>query len=237
MTLIPDLERQLTEAAARPRAPRRLARSAAAVAIALAIGAGVVALALDSSSDRERDRAPAGVLGLDIPAGTEPRLSDLFAVFAREPTPRDDSGWTKDELDDIPDRQPAEDPTNSRRVGPAGEKRYIWPMRDGVCSSFGNCLKLEVLVDLGGVSPGMRVSSGRDGRLLHLSVHGIAVDGIEEIRLTRPQGDDIVLPVEGNTFERNITDVLPRPTRWRWEDAGGTEHSLPMRVPGRLPEP
>jgi hypothetical protein len=228
MTLIPQLERQLAEAAVTRRAGRRrIARISAAAAIAVAVAAGLVALVPDASEERMPNAN--GLLGLGIPAGKEPRLSDLFAVFAREQTPRDDSGWTEEEVRDIPDRQPAEDPTKSRRVGPPDDPRFIWPMRDGVCSSFGNCLSLELLVKLGGVSLGTEFGSSKDGRPTKLRVHGIAVDGVEAVVLTRPDAAEIVVPVEGNTFERDLTDVRPLPTGARWEDAAGNEHAFPGR--------
>lgn len=229
MTLIPDLERQLMDAAgSRVRGPRRLARLAAVTGIAAALLAGLFTLLLDRPE--EPGRAPAGPLGLDIPRHRPPELRDLFAVFRREATPRDDSGWTKEEVDDIPDRQPGEDPTRSRRVGPPDDPAYLWPMRDGVCSSFGNCLQTDVLVELGGVSLGTSFSSFADGRPDKAGVHGIAVDGIEEIRLTRPGADDVVVPVDGNTFKLDVTDIRPLPTGARWTDAGGEEHTFAGRV-------
>jgi hypothetical protein len=237
MTLIPDLERQLTDAAgSRVRAPRRLARLAAVTGIAAALLAGLLTLLLDRPD--EPGRAPAGLLGLDIPRDRPPELRDLFAVFRREATPRDDSGWTKEELDDIPDRQPREDPTRSRRVGPPDDPAYLWPMRDGVCSSFGNCLKTDVLVDLGGVSLGTSFSSFPGGRQDKAGVHGIAVDGIEEIRLTRPGEDDIVVPVERNTFRLDVSEIRPLPKGARWTDAGGEEHAFSgTDLFPRLPDP
>jgi hypothetical protein len=234
MTLIPDLERQLTRAAAGRSAARRRAAWTGAVAL---VAAASLAAALALDAREERDVVPAGPLGLDIPAGREPRLADLFAVFAREQTPRDDSGWTRNELNDIPDRQPGEDPTRSRRVGPASEPIYIWPMKGGVCSSFGNCLPLDVLVDVGGVAFGTSAGYRRDGSADHLGVEGIVVDGIEEIRLTRPGAPDIVVPVERNTFQRDVTDARPVPTGARWTDAAGREHTFGGRELFPAPPP
>ena len=139
MTLIPDLQYQLADAARSRSARRRAARVIAAGGAAAALIAVLLALTIwqDDSGERRSDSRPTGgPLGLDIPAGRAPELRDLIAAFRREPTPRDDNGFTKADLDEIPDRQPGEDPTRSRRVDLPSGPVYLWPMTDGVCSSF-----------------------------------------------------------------------------------------------------
>jgi hypothetical protein len=126
-------------------------------------------------------------VGLDIPAGRKPQLADVIAAFRRPQTPRDDHGFTKADLDDVPDRQPGEDPTRSRRVGLPSGPVYLWPMTDGVCSSFGGCIGIDSLLDVGGVALGTSFSSGTEGRPAHREVNGVVVDGISEIRLSGPE--------------------------------------------------
>ena len=154
MTLIPDLERQLTDAASgRSGRRRRVTRTAAAGAAAAALVAALFAVTIgepgDSPERRPDSRPAAGPLGLDIPDGRTPELRDLIAAFRREATPRDDHGFTKADLDEIPDRQPGEDPTKSRRVDLPSGPVYLWPMTDGVCSSFGGCIGIESLLERG----------------------------------------------------------------------------------------
>jgi hypothetical protein len=227
MTLIPELELQLTEAAASGQVRRRtrLLRGAAA-ALAAILVAGVLFVALGDPGDSGRPTAaPAnGSLGLDIAAGTKPELRDVMAVFRREPTPRDDYGLTKEQLDETGDRQPGEDPTRSRRIDLPSGPVYLWPMRDGVCASWGNCLSVEALIQVGGVAIATAFSGTPGDRIDAREVSGMVVDGIKEVRLTRPGADDIVVPVKDGAFRLDLTNAGPAPTAARWRDAAGEEH-------------
>ena len=224
MTLIPDLERQLTEAAAAPVAGRRVLRAAAG-ALALAAAIAVLALATTGGDGGEggRNRAPSGPLGLDLAPGAKPKLSDLFAVFRREQTPRDERGWTPKDVEQVPDRQPGEDFLDSRRADHPSGPMYLWPMKDGVCWSS-SCIKLDVLLELGGVAIGTGSGRTSEGRVTQAEVRGLAIDGIDEVRLTRRGAPDIVVPVVENVFAIDVTDEDPLPQGARWTDPAGKEH-------------
>ena len=233
MTLIPDLERQLTDAAAsRSGNRRRVARLAAAGGAAVALMAALFALTLGQpgdSSDRGGDeQRTGGPLGLELPAGHKPELRDLIAAFRREQTPRDDNGFTRGDLDEIPDRQPGEDPTKSRRVDLPSGPVYLWPMTDGVCSSFGGCIGLDTLIDVGGVAVGTSYNAALDGRPEKREINGVVVDGIEEVRLIRPGADEIVVPVKENVFRLDATRTKPLPagSQLQWRDASGRLHTF-----------
>jgi hypothetical protein len=239
MTLIPDLERQLTDAASgrASRLGRRLARGLAGGAVAAVLLAGLLMVTLgDSGEPKHRAGPPAGPLGLDIPPGKPPQLSDVLAVFRRDPTPRDDYGVSIPDLEATGDRQPGEDPTRSRRVDLPSGPVYLWPMRDGVCASWGNCLKIDTLIDVGGVAMGTSYAGPRGGRPALREVSGIVVDGIKEVRLTRPGADEIVIPVKDNAFHVDVSKIEPPPSRARWQDASGKEHVFQLELfPGTLP--
>jgi hypothetical protein len=226
MTLIPDLELQLTEAAAGRRVRRRSrhVRGLAAALAALVVTGVLIAALGDTRDPRAPAAAPSGPLGLDIPPGTKPELRDVMTVFRREPTPRDDYGLTKKELEETGDRQPGEDPTRSRRIDLPSGPVFLWPRKDGVCASWGNCLPIETLIHVGGVAIQTGFSTTPDGRVQASEVAGMVVDGIEEVRLTRPGADDIVVPVRDGAFWLDLTKVDPAPTAARWRDAAGKEH-------------
>ena len=233
MTLIPELERQLTDAAAsRSGNRRRVARFATAAGAAVALMAALFVLPLaqpDDSSDRHADPPQAGgPLGLELPAGHKPELRDLIAAFRREPTPRDDHGFRKADLDELPDRQPGEDPTKSRRVDLPSGPVYLWPMTDGVCSSFGGCIGVDSLIDVGGVAVGTSYNAAFDGRPEKKEINGVVVDGIEEVRLIRPGADEIVVPVKENVFRLDVTRTKPLPagSQLQWRDASGKLHTF-----------
>jgi hypothetical protein len=141
MTLIPDLERQLADAATRRgRAGRRRALRSGAAALAVAAAAAVLLLApaLDGGGGgQERGPAapgsdPSGGSVVPEPAvpeppgGADPELEDLLGVFRREATPRDSTGTTVEELEASGDRQPGEDPTRSRRIDLPIGPVYLW---------------------------------------------------------------------------------------------------------------
>ena len=78
-------------------------------------------------------------------------------------------------------------------------------MTDGVCSSFGGCIGLDTLIDVGGVAVGTSYNAALDGRPEKREINGVVVDGIEEVRLIRPGADEIVVPVKENVFRLDAT--------------------------------
>jgi hypothetical protein len=235
MTLIPDLERQLADAAGRRgrTARRRALRSGALALAAVAVALLAVSL-LDGGGTRppERPASPAPAIP-EPPGGANPRLEDLLGVFRREPTPRDSTGNTVEDLERSGDRQPGEDPTRSRRIDLPSGPVYRWRMKDGVCSSWGNCLGTDALRDLG-VAFGTE-HGGVPGDLRLRTVSGIVVDGIEEIRLVRPGAPDMHVPVKDNVFRVELSDVRLQPIEARWRDWRG-ERGFELSISGP-PEP
>jgi hypothetical protein len=230
VTLIPDLERQLTDVAMRG-SRGWLRRTLAGGAIAAALLAGLLVATLgDSNAPKRATATPAVELGVAVPESEVPPLREVISVFRRKPTPRDDYGISIGELEATGDRQPGEDTTRSRRIDLPSGPVYLWPKKDGVCASWGNCLGIDTLLEIGGVAIGTSFSSGPGGRR---EVSGIVVDGIEEVRLTRPGADDIVIPVTQNVFHIDVSDVHPAPTDAHWRDASGKEHVFgPELFPG-----
>jgi hypothetical protein len=250
MTRLPQLEQELVAAAARLQAPRRMARTAARSAVAVAAAAAVaLAIAVLDTEDGGRRAQPAGAP--PFPANAE--LEDMLGVFRRPQTPADDLGYTKEDLAEITDRQPGEDPRQSRRVEWPDATIFLWPMRDGVCDSVrpdrgpgsgSGCVPLEHL-RRHGVTVGTHSSGGRQ------SVYGIVVDGIREVVLTSSKGPDVRVAVSKNFFFLDLTAAardlgIPgwdgRGARLSWRYAG-RERSfdlspalVPTVVPPDVPE-
>jgi hypothetical protein len=232
MTLIPDLERDLVEAATRRQPRRRRMRAgirlAATAAAAVAVVAGVTLSNEEDAS--ERQRAPA-----TRDSQPKPTLEGLLGVFRREPTPRDDYGVSIRELEATKDRQPGEDTTRSRRIDLAGGPVYLWPMRNGVCASWGNCLGLDSLQRLG-VAWATESSTGEGGMLTKAVVSGIVVDGIDNVRLEPGNNGPLVIPVKDNVFRVDLTETSPLPRSGHWSYKGRERRlDLPFadeRLPG-----
>jgi hypothetical protein len=194
MTRLPQLEQELVAAAARLGSPRRMVAPAARAALAIAVVvvvvvvAGVVAVVDGDGGRPQATGAP--------PFPPDANLEDMLGVFRQPATPADDMGFTKDDFNQIPDRQPGEDPTRARRVEWPGASISLWPMRDGVCHGVGGgggCVGLDHLRRMG-VSVGLHSSSRQQ------SVYGVVVDGIEEVVLTASGGPDLPVPVRENFF-------------------------------------
>jgi hypothetical protein len=164
---LPQLEQELVAAAARLGTPRRMVAPAARVAIAVAAVVAIVAAAgVVAVVDGGDDRRPQAAGPPPFPPDAE--LEDMLGVFRKPATPADDMGFTEDDYDTIPDRQPGEDPTRARRVEWPGASIFLWPMRDGVCYGVrggGGCPPLDHIRRMG-VSVGIQSSSR------HSSVHG-----------------------------------------------------------------
>jgi hypothetical protein len=225
MTVIPQLERQLAQAARRRR--RRNVRAAtvtAAVTVA-AVAAVPVPVLLDSGTERQ-----------GVPAAPQPRpeqvnppLEDLLGVFRRERTPRDEANSSDRDLEASGDRQPGESMSDSRRIDLPTGPVYLWRMKDGVCASWGNCLHTGVLAQLG-VAVGYGGRSGADGRSRVTEVSGVVVDGIDRVELVPEHGDPQVVSVKDNVFRLESGDLTVQPTRVRWHQGGRWHHqdiSLP----------
>jgi hypothetical protein len=192
---LPQLEQELVAAAGRLGSPKRAVRPAARAALAIAavvvalVAAGVVAV-VDGGDDPAQPAAGPPSFPPDA------TLEDVLGIFRTPATPADDTGLTKDDFNEIPDHQPGEDPTQARRVEWPGASISLWPMRDGVCYGVrggGGCVPLDLVRDKG-VSVGIHSSSR------HSSVHGVVVDGIEEVVVSASDGPDLRVPVRENFF-------------------------------------
>ena len=249
MSRLPELEQDLGATAARlSRAARRFGRRARtlvpAAALACLVAAAVVAVGLFEANDD-------GVVGGGSPAatdagfGTDATLEDMFGVFRQPQTAADDMGFTKDEMDEVPDRQPGEDFTQSRRVEWPGARIFLWPMRDGVCYGVpggSGCVPLNAL-RRAGVSIGTGYGPGRR------SIYGVVVDGVREVTLTANGGPQIHVPVRENFFFVDLRDSRVDQVRWRFAgrdhhfDVGGSLPDEPARkggfepIPGTLSDP
>jgi hypothetical protein len=215
MTRLPQLEQELVAAAGRLGSPRRMVAPAtrallAAAAAALAVAAAAIVIA-GNGGDASRE-----AVGPAFPADAQ--LEELMGVFREPATPADRVTYAPDDPRLLADRQPGEDPSQSRRVDSAGDEIFVWPMRDGVCygvPSGSGCVPLDHLRRVG-VSVG--VQSGRHG----LSVAGVAVDGIDEVVLTSPGRADQRVPVREN-FVLALVDRKVETVRWTF---AGEERSL-----------
>jgi hypothetical protein len=245
MSRLPELEQELVATAARlSHAPRRLERRARtlvpAVALACLVAAALVASGLfDADDDAVRPGgAPTGA-GFQADA----TLEDMFGIFRRPQTAADDMGITKDQQDEIPDRQPDEDFTQSRRVEWPGARIFLWPMRDGVCygvAGGSGCLPLDILRRTG-VSIGTQYRPGRR------SVSGVVVDGVREVVLTAKGGPELRVPVRENFFfvdlhaaaaELGAPDWDSRVDRVHWRYAGQERSfSVASSFPDDAPPP
>lgn len=213
---LPQLEQELVAAAGRLASPRRAVRPAARAALAIAAvvvaiaTAGVVAV-VDGGDDPTR---PAAGPPLFPPDAT---LEDMLGIFRTPATPADDTGFTEDDFNKIPDHQPGEDPTRARRVEWPGVSIFMWPMQDGVCYGVrggGGCPPLDH-IRREGVSVGISSSSR------HSSVHGVVVDGVDEVVVSGSGRPDLRVPVRENFF---FVDIDPAEVDGiqavRWEYAG-----------------
>ena len=216
MTRIPQLEQELVAAAARIHGPRR--RPVPAARAALVAGALVVVVLvgvlLTGGDGGGREAQPADSAGFPPSA----KLEDMLGVFRGPAVAADDLGISREEFNEIPDHQPGEDPTQSRRVEWPGATIFLWPMRDGVCNSVASksgggsgsgCVPLDHLARQG-VSVGLQ-SSGR-----HQSVYGVVVDGTQEVVITSSAGPDLRVNVKENFFfaDLNSANGEPRPSGW-----------------------
>jgi hypothetical protein len=219
MTRLPQLEQELVMAAARLQSPRR--RVAPSARVALAAGAAAVAavgILIAGNGGGEPSREAAG------PAAFPPdaQLEDVMGVFRVPATEADRVSYAPDDPRLLSDRQPGEDPSQSRRVDWPGEKIYVWPMRDGVCwgvPSGSGCVPLDHLRRTG-VS--VSVQNGRLGP----AISGVVVDGIDEVILTTPGGSELPLPVRENFFFAPVEGQGAESLRWTY---AGEERSLDVR--------
>ena len=230
MTRLPELEHELLATAARlSHRGRRFERRARTLVPAVALVC-VVAVALFAGglfdADDHAVRPSGAPRGAGFPA--DATLEDMFGIFRRPQTAADDMGVTKEQLDGLPDQQPGEDPTQSRRVEWPGERIFMGPMRDGVCYGLrggSGCPPLEVLRRMG-------VSIGTQYRPGHRSVSGVVVDGIREVVVTAKGGPELRVAVSENFFfvdleaaaaKLGAPDWEGRVDRVRWRYAGQDE--------------
>jgi hypothetical protein len=209
VTRVPQLEQELLAAATRLRGPRRIGARALRAALAAGAVALVVAVVVSAGDGGGgRQQAP-GAPGFPPSAG----LEDMLGVFRTPATPADDNGFSKDDLSEIPDRQPGEDPTRSRRVEWPGATVFLWPMRDGVCYGVGGgggCVPLDYLRRMG-VAVGTH-SSGRQA-----SVSGVVVDGIREVVVTASGGRNLHVAVSENFFFVDLNRAARKLRSPGWE--------------------
>lgn len=222
MSEIPELERELVAAAGRLHARgRKLALNPRAVASVLALIIAIgAAVAIGSGVDLVGDQAEAG--------GIEPELRETLAVFSRAGTPADEiPGDPERDLDASRDRQPGEVRGQSRRIDLPTGPVYLWPMRGGVCSSWGNCVPVSYVREHG-VALSTEVAVGQGGSYTKVQLAGIVRDGIGEVRFSLADGDQVAVPVRDNVFWVDLTGRA-RPTEMHWDDAGGT-HTRPTGI-------
>jgi hypothetical protein len=246
MSRLPELEQELVATAARlSHRGRRFERHARtlvpAVVLVCLVAVGLVASGLFDADDRAV-RGGGSPTGVGFPP--DATLEDMLGIFRRPQTAADDMGFTKEQLDDLPDRQPGEDPTQSRRVEWPGVRIFMWPMRDGVCYGLrggSGCPPLDVLRRTG-------VSIGTQYRPGHRSVSGVVVDGIREVVVTARGGPELRVAVRENFFfvdleaaaaELGAPDWQERVGRVRWRYAGQDESFDVARVfpNDRVPAP
>jgi hypothetical protein len=227
MTVIPTLERQLA-AAVRRRRRRNLRAAAIATAVTIAVAGGLLALAL-VDSDGSRHTPPA--TPKPRPQVENPPLEDVLGVFRRERTPHDKANFTMEDLIASHDRQPGESPADSRRVDLPSGPVYLWRMTDGVCTSWGNCLKTGQLAKLR-VAIGIAGHDASAGRPRKLLLNALVVDGIDQIQIGPEHGNQYVVPVKSNVVEIDLTRFDPPATRILWRE-GGRWHrqNLPTSLP------
>jgi hypothetical protein len=230
MTVIPQLERQLANAARRRRRRNvRAATIATVVTVAVAAALVVPVLVDSGGGPRSTPAAPAPGPGPIDPTAENPPLEDLLGVFRRERTPHDKANFTVGDLEATHDRQPGESPADSRRVDLPSGPVYLWRMKDGVCASWGNCLKTGSLAQLR-VAVGAGGHSGSDGRPRLFEISGIVVDGIDQVQIGSEHGDQLVIPVKDNVFHVDLSRSDIQPTRILWRE-GGRWHRQALPFP------
>jgi hypothetical protein len=240
MSRLPELEQELVATAARlSNTPRRFERRARALIPALAL-ACLVAAALVASGLFDADEAGVHRGGARAAASggfpADATLEDMLGVFRRPQTAADDMGIKKDQMNEIPDRQPGEDFTKSRRVEWPGVRIFLWPMRDGVCYGVpggSGCPPLDALrrtgVSIGG-------GSGPEGH----SLYGVVVDGIREVVLTAKDGPELRVPVRENFFYADLKDARVDRVRWRYagqDQSSSTDGFFPEETEPPPPDP
>jgi hypothetical protein len=211
MTRLPQLEQELVAAAARLQSPRRLRAPAAHVALAVGAVAVAVIIALVIPAGEGGSPRPRPAVAPAFPPNAN--LEDMLGVFREPATPADDLGVTEDELDQLPDLQPGEDPTRARRVEWPGASISLWPMRDGVCYGVRNavgCVPLDHLR-----REGVSVATQRNRQAS--AVSGVVVDGIREVVLSASGGPDLHVPVSENFFFVDLKAAAAKLEAPGWE--------------------
>jgi hypothetical protein len=214
MSRLPELEQELVATAARlshrgRRFERRARILAPVVALVCVVAIGLAAGGLFDTDDHAV-RGGGSPTAVGFPA--DATLEDMLGIFRRPQTADDDMGVTKEQLDELPDLQPGEDPTQSRRVDWPGERIYMWPMRDGVCYSMrggSGCPPLDELRRKG-------VSIGTQYRPGERSVSGVVVDGIHEVVVTANGQPELRVPVRDNFFFVDLHDAAVGRVNWRY---------------------
>ena len=198
MSRLPELEQELVATAARlshrtRRVERRARTLVPAVALVCVAAVALVASGLFAADDHPV-RPSGAPTGTGFPA--DATLEDMFGIFRRPQTAVDDMGFTKDEMDGVPDRQPGEDldPVTARRVA-GGAHLHVADARRGLLrrSRRQRMPALDVLRRTG-VSIGTQYTPG------HRSVSGVVVDGIREVVVTAKGGPELRVPVRENFF-------------------------------------
>jgi hypothetical protein len=152
-----------------------------------------------------------------------PELRGTLGIFRDERTAADVvPGDPAADLQRLGSAQPGENPSASRRVvlPLRASAAYLWPMKGGVCSSWGNCVPTSYIREHG-IALSTDVAVGRDGSYTEVQLAGMVRDGIREVRFLLADGDLVSVPVQDNVFWVDLTGQA-RPTEMRWDDVGGS---------------
>lgn len=190
----------------------RLVTPGVIVALVISI-AGVAGAQQESSVDPAADGGELGVL-LEAFRGSRTADDNMPGDYGRA-------------LEKLGDAQPGENPDAARRVVLPSGAVYLWPMKDGVCGSWGNCVPTESLLQSGvsltfefGQVPG-------EGLVRDVVASGIVRDGIDSVRLLFEDGSDVRVAVRENVFRQPLSTL---PTRAEWVDESGQTHHQEIQV-------
>jgi hypothetical protein len=157
-------------------------------------------------------------------SGVDPETRATFALFERPRSDRDEiprAGSTEAVL--ASDAQPGEDRSQSRRVDLPGGAAYAWPMHGGVCATWGNCVRTELVREIGvALSTDMVLMRGE---LESIRLSGIVRNGIREVRFSMPEGEDVTVDVRDNLFS---VELSAEPSGMSWRDDRGSRHEGPL---------
>lgn len=220
------------------KASKRVVAVGVSALLAIGFGTTVAAVQPDSPASSTEVAPGEGAASADPPVRSVPDVvADEMGVFRgskRQPA----AEWfisaaPLDALAKSGDALPGENPTLARSVEAprSGHTGYLWPMRRGACFSVenaGGCASVDELQDAGGVASTLIVTPAGT------RVAGIAIDGIDEVRVMTRTGDEFVAPVTDNFFSLDVAGV---PSEVRWMVGGRPEAASLGAPPGSAMAP